>query len=361
MSVTADGADDLLLSEIGEQPAVLERLLKDPVRTRILEIGRALFDPMPPVAVLAARGTSDHAAVLMKYLLETRLGLPVSLAAPSVVTLYRRSPSLAHSVVIAVSQSGRSPDLVAVLEHARSAGARTLAVVNDVESPLARAADHVLDVGAGPERSVAATKSFSAQLLTLGLVVLGAESPDRDEAKRRALAEFGSVPGAVGEVLGARILAAIEGMARRLANYDRVFVTGRGYQYPIALEIALKLKEMAGVLGEGYSAADLRHGPIALAGPEMPVLAVGGRGPTETDLDALLTAARRLQSPLATLTDAEDLVKHADMSVLVPEVPELAAPLVTAVAGQRLAFAWARARGLHPGSPPAIHKVTETL
>lgn len=361
MSTTADAADELLLSEIGEQPGVLARLLEDPVRGRILEVGRALFDPMPPFAVLAARGTSDHAAVFMKYLLETRLGLPVSLAAPSVVTLYKRSPSLAHSVVIAVSQSGRSPDLVAVLEHARTAGARTLAVVNDVGSPLAKAADHVLDVGAGPERSVAATKSFSAQLLTLGLLVLGAETPRADEAARRAQAEFGGVPGAVEGVLEARLSGAIEGMARRLATYDRIFVTGRGYQYPIALEIALKLKEMAGVLGEGYSAADLRHGPIALAGPEMPLLAIGGHGPAEPDLDALLTAARLLESPLATLTDAKELVKHADVSVLLPEVPELAAPLVSAVAGQRLAFAWARARGIHPGSPPAIHKVTETL
>ncbi len=361
MTTSAASADELLLSEIGEQPQVLRGILERSRRLEILALGRSLFDPMPPFAVLAARGTSDHAAVFMKYLLETRLGLPVSLAAPSVVTLYERTPAFAHSVVIAVSQSGRSPDLVAVLEHARTAGARTLAVVNEVDSPLAKAADHVLDIGAGPERSVAATKSFVAQLLSLGLLVVGAEGSDAGQAYDRAETEFGALAEATSEVLAERSVQAIEAMARRLALYDRAFVAGRGYQYPIALEVALKLKEMAGVLGEGYSAADLRHGPIALAGPEMPLVVIGGRGRTEPDLDALLVAARTLKSPLAVLTDAVELSQRADMSVILPTVSELAAPVVSAVAGQRLAFAWARARGIHPGTPPAIHKVTETL
>ena len=348
------GADELLWREIAEQPDVLSALS---ARQGELEaLGRRLLGERPPLVVLVARGTSDNAATYARYLIEILCRVPVSLAAPSVYTLYGSTPHLEAAVVLACSQSGASPDLVEVVRRARAAGARTLSLVNRVDSPLAEASEHIIDIGAGVERSVAATKSFTAQLLALaGLVLGGADGEDAAAAR----AAFDRVAEAAAGALAQRDVVAA--WARRHADWRTMYVVGRGLVFPVALEIALKMKEMAGIVAEGYSAADVRHGPIALSGPELPFLVAGGSGPAGKDLADLAHAARAGQSPVTALTDTAAVAASADEALTYPALPEILSAVPLAITGQMAAYFLALARGLHPGAPAAIRKVTRTL
>jgi glucosamine--fructose-6-phosphate aminotransferase (isomerizing) len=344
--------ESLLAREIAEQADVVGALWREE-RQAVRAIGREVRARDPRLGVVVARGTSDHAATYGKYLLEGVARLPVGMAAPSLFTLYQTPPRLDGALVVALSQSGASPDVVEVVSAARRQGAITVAVVNDTASPLADAAEHVVFCHAGAERSVAATKSYTAQLLGVAMLV-DAIAPEAGLADGLARAEEWVH---TAQSRGAEITAML---ADRAQEDTACLVAGRGFQYATALELALKLKEMAQVLAEGYSAADLRHGPLALAGPSLPVLMVGGDGSTERDLEALAGQARRLGSLTAALTDREALAKAADHAVPLPPVHEILDPVVAAVAGQRLAYAWARARGVHPGDPPGLSKVTRT-
>ncbi len=347
-------ADQLLWREIAEQPDVLSGIAAR--QGELGDLGRSLFEPRPPLVVLVARGTSDNAAMYARYLLEVLCEIPVSLAAPSVYTLYGRTPRLSGAVVVACSQSGASPDLVEVVRRTRAAGARTLALVNRTDSPLAAAADHVVDIGAGEEKSVAATKSFTAQLMVLAGLVLGAAAGPQAAAANKA---FGHVAGAAAGALERRdeVAAWAEGRAALRTMY----VVGRGLVFPVALEIALKMKEMASIVAEGYSAADVRHGPIALSGPELPFLVAGGTGPAAGDLADLARAARAGGSPVTALTDDDRLAAAADDALRYPALPEALSAVPLAVLGQMAAYFLALGRGAHPGMPAAIHKVTRTL
>lgn len=348
-------ADALLWREIAEQPRRLSDVAAR--RRELAAIGERLWSGRPPLAVLVARGTSDNAATYARYLIEALLEVPVSLAAPSVYTLYGATPRLAGAVVLACSQSGASPDLIEVVARARQAGATTVALVNQEGSALAAAAEIVVDIGAGPERSVAATKSFTAELMTLAGLVLPAAHGAAAGGAREA---FERLPAAVHEVLGSA--GAVAAWADSKALWNKAYVVGRGFSYPVALEIALKLKEMAGVVAEGYSAADVRHGPIALSGPDLPFLLVGGRGAALGDLKDLARAAAAAQSPTVALSDDPSLRALTAESLALPELPESLAPIAAAVLGQMAAYRWALARGVHPGAPPAaIRKVTRTL
>jgi glucosamine--fructose-6-phosphate aminotransferase (isomerizing) len=358
--VTATGeaagteADALLWREIEAQPRVLAGVAAR--RGELARLGRRLWgDRRPPLAVLVARGTSDHAAVYARYLIEVGLEVPASLAAPSVYTMYGARPRLAGAVVLACSQSGASPDLVEVVRAARVAGATTVALVNRTQSPLADVAEHVVDVGAGEEVSVAATKSFTAELATLAALILPASTG-------RAAAEGAEALERVAEAAAAAVAQAdaVAAWARRRQGWRTMYVVGRGFAFPAALEIALKLKEMASAVAEGYSAADVRHGPIALRGPDMPIWLVGGRGPALADLAALAVEARAGGSPTLALTDAAELADAADEAFLHPPLPEVLSPIPAAILGQMAAFHLARARGLHPGAPAGIGKVTRT-
>ncbi len=352
MSEGKESGRQQLLDEMAEQPGVIARVLE-----RQLDNVRRLADELrrrqPVALVFVARGSSDNAATYARYLIETRNHQLTSLAAPSTVTIYGSGPYLGKSAVFAISQSGQSEDVVAYLRHARNQGALTVAVVNDASSPLAASAEWVLECLAGPEVSVPATKTVTAQmalLAALATVLAG-------DTQCRALMPL---PGAVERALGLRSEAAV--LARQMVTADAAAVVGRGFAYPAALEIALKLKEMTSTTAEAFSAADFFHGPVALVDPDYPVLLVdvGGRS-ARAALDSAAEVARRGGKVL--------LVRAGEVVPLETPAPELAlrvplaeyyTPIVAVVLGQILSFELATARGLDPAHPRGLNKVTHT-
>ena len=336
----------VLRAEIAEQPDVLARLL---VREgpRVARIARAVSRHDLRFVLVAARGTSDNAARYAQYALGLACRLPVALAGPSLVTLYDSPPRLKGALVVGISQSGRSPDVVETVAAARRAGSPTLAIVNDPASPLAEAAAEVVPLHAGVERSVAATKTYTAQLLAVALLASALSG------SRRHASGLGALPDSVADALGTE--GAARRAAARLVDAARLVVLSRGLNYPTAHEIALKLKELALLEAEALSGADFRHGPIALAGPGLTAVVVSPPGTaTEADLAELAAELGRRGSPVL-------LVGPAGRGALpVPRLPELLSPIVALVPGQLLAFHAARARGLDPDAPRGLSKVTET-
>ena len=337
----------VLRAEIGEQPHVVARVLAREAR-RTAALAARLAKADLSWVLVAARGTSDNAARYAQYAFGIVHRLPVALAAPSLVTLYGREPRVKGALVIGISQSGRSPDVVETVAAARRAGAPTLAIVNDPSSPLAQTAEWVIPLHAGVERSVAATKTYTAQLAAVALLVLSLGG-----GRKKELAALGSIPERMDEALG--VEPAAEAAAGSFACAQRAVVLARGLHYPTAWEIALKLKELALLLAEPYSAADFQHGPIAMAEKDLPVVLVSPRGSRPArEVEALGRELERRGSPVLAIGP------RRRGALAVPRVPELLAPLVSILAGQLLAFHAARARGLDPDRPRGISKITET-
>ena len=337
-----------LLHEMGEQPAVVARVL-DEQRELVRRLAESIERRRPRAIVLVARGSSDNAAVYGRYLFEICNHQLTALAAPSTVTLYDSGPRLQDTVVIGISQSGQGEDVVAYVRAARQQGALTVAVVNEESSPLARAVEWVLGCLAGPELSVPATKSVTAQMTLLALLssALAGEPPD-------ALARL---PDALDGALSQR--AAARGVAELLACRSAGSVIGRGFAFPPALEIALKLKETSYTRAEPFSAADFFHGPVALVESGYTALVVdcGGRsaGP------ALDTArAVRQRGGEVALVQAGEVSLAPDALSVQAAVPEPYAPIPAVVLGQLLAVELATARGLDAARPRGLRKVTST-
>ncbi len=304
--------------------------------------------------VIAARGTSDHAAIYAQYVLGIRHGLSVGLGTPSVISLYGADIHLERSLVIGISQSGASPDVVGVIEAGRRQGAPTLAITNDPTSGLAMAAETCIDLGAGPELAVAATKTYTAELLAIASLSAALSG---DPADRQSLAE---VPDAMAATLAGE--PAIRTMAADHAAANRLLVIARGYEYATAREWALKIKELAHVFADPYSAADFQHGPLALLEPGVPVLATVRPGPTQTGLIGLLDRLRvDFEADLAVVSDDPDARALARWPIeLPPGTPEWLGPIVSIVVGQLHAFHLTVARGLDPEAPRHLAKVTRT-
>ncbi len=338
-------------SELGEGPATVERLL-DRAGPAIDAVARAVRARDVELVVIAARGTSDHAAIYAQYILGARNGLPVALAAPSLASLYGSAPRLHHALVLGISQSGRSPDVVAVLTDARRQGALTVALTNEPASELAAAAEHVVALEAGPERAVAATKTYLAEIAVIALLS-GALAGDT-----RSRRELAALPAALRAAVGTEAEAAR--LAGTYAAEDRAVVLARGFQYATAREWALKLKELAGVLADPYSAADFQHGPIALLEPGYPVLAVATAGPARAGMTELLARLRDARARLLILSDDPDTLALGDGVALPGGVPEWLAPLVAIIPAQLFAYHLARARGRDPEAPRHLTKVTLT-
>ncbi|MFI7077963.1 SIS domain-containing protein [Micromonospora sp. NPDC049903] len=343
-----------MAADIDEQPAGYERLLSAEYAAPIARVAAAIAERRPRHVVFTARGTSDHAALYGAYLAEIRLGLPAGLASPSAVTLFGARPDLSDALVVGVSQSGGSPDLAEVLRAARDSGALTLAVTNAPDSPLARTAELSVDIAAGHERAVAATKTYTAELLALLLLVEGIRSGDGTlpDDERRALAALPE--------LAARTLAdpTATQLAPRYRFAGQLVTTGRGYAYPTAREAALKLMETSYLPALSFSGADLLHGPLAMTDPDVPVLAVVGSGPGGQAMREVLPRLGERRADVVVVGSAE--VEGATR-LGVPEVDERYAPLLDILPLQRLALALALTRGEDPDAPRGLKKVTATM
>ncbi len=341
-----------LEQEILEQPEVLDHLLERE-RGTVEAVARAIRERAPRFVVLAARGSSDNAARYGQYLLGAVNGLPVALATPSLFTLYRRPPRLADALVVAVSQSGQSPDIVAVVEEGRRQGALTLAVTNDPASPLARAAEWVIPLHAGAERSVAATKTYTASLLALGMLSAALAGDEEMFAALR------TVPGAIRQVVSSA--PTVCRASERYRYMEACVVVSRGYNYATAYEIALKLKELTYVLAEPYSSADFQHGPVALVEKGFPVIAVVPEGAVTAEMVDFLRRLREREAELVVISGREEVLSLAQTPLPLPEgIPEWLSPMVAVVPGQLFALGLTQARGLDPDQPRGLQKVTRT-
>jgi glucosamine--fructose-6-phosphate aminotransferase (isomerizing) len=333
-------------AEIREQPDVVARLLEREARA-LRALAAELRRRRPRYAVIAARGSSDNAARYAQHVLGRVLRLPVVLATPSLHTLYDAPPRFIDAIVIGISQSGASPDVVSVVAEGARQGALTAAITNHPASPLAAAASHVVDLGAGEERSVAATKTYTASLAAIAALVA-----EGDPGLTREVARL---PEALAAQLA--LTGDAESAVRAAAGWERLTVVGRGAHYATAFEAALKVRELAGIVAEAYSPADLLHGPIATAGPGQPLLAIAPSGPTEGSMRELIAAARERGAHVAAIGHDPGL---GDPFLELVEVPEWLGPAVAIVPAQLLAVGLAERRGVDVDAPFGLSKITLT-
>ena len=332
-------------AEIAEQPVTLEALIRR--RTELQPAITRRFQAPLAGTVIVARGSSDHAATCGRYLLEVATHRPVASASPSVHLLYRAVVDFSGYVVIAVSQSGRTPEIASFLQRAQTSGARTIAITSDADSPLAEVADTVISLGAGEEKAVPATKTVTAEIVAFAMIAQAVGDvgiTDRD---------WVALPGQVAEVVADRE------PCRALASWalaaDRLATVARGYLYGAAAESALKVEETTSILATAFSAADLRHGPIAIAPTGIPILAFSHPGPAAEDVQDVVVDLRRRGASVRLIGPAAG--SSADWSA---EAPEALAPVLAVVRGQQFALELARQLGRDPDFPEGLTKVTIT-
>jgi glutamine---fructose-6-phosphate transaminase (isomerizing) len=339
--------------ELREQPQALARLL-DAQAGQARRIGAMLRRRDVRYLLIASRGSSSNAARYAQYLLGRASRVPVSFATPSLYTLYEQPPRLDGALVIGISQSGESPDVRAVIDEARRQGRPTIAITNRPESPMAAAAEAVLPLEAGDELSVAATKTYLNSLGAVGLLFAWST---RDTA---ALHELDRMP----DRIEAQLARSFEDTAR-LEQLDQVHggtVVARGINYGTSYEIALKIRELSGLLFEAYSAADLMHGPVAAIAPGWPVLALAPSGPAYESMESAMAGLAARGARVTVIADRpEALALGAAALPLVEEVPEWLSPLTAVIPGQLLAFRLALRSGGDVDSPHGLSKVTLTL
>lgn len=340
-----------LQHEIYAQPQVAKAILAQ--RPVIRQIADVIQQYQPRFVMIAARGTSDNAARYAQYLLGIALGWPVALATPALGTLYHANVRLEGALVIGISQSGRSPDICDVVQRARAQGALTLAITNNPESRLAQTAAHHIDICAGPELSVAATKSYTNQLTAIALLVAALTN---DATLESAL---DGLPGLFDGVL-ALPQVTIDAAAQVLGSAPAAISVGRGLQYATAFEAALKIKELSGLPVEPYSSADVLHGPVTIVEQGFPVLVTSDTGATCADMTALLARFHHQSARLLVVSNASDHLEQATVALPLPACDQRVAPIVAIATWQRVAHASASARGRDPDAPQGLTKITET-
>ncbi len=341
----------LLEQEIASQSEVILRILKDETKC-IAKIVAQL--PTFDYALIAARGSSDHAATYAKYAWTALAGYPVALAAPSLLTIYKAQVRLAGALVVGISQSGQSPDIIAVLEEGKRQGRPTLAITNDGSSPLASIADHVIELHAGQEQSIAATKTYTAQLTVMAIfaATLSGNTQHLDALQQ--------MPLAIEETL--QLNSKLSQDVERYRYMDRCIVIGRGYNYSTSFELALKLKELTYIMVSAYSSADFRHGPIATVESGLPVFLFLPTGATYDDMVELAIELNRREAELLVISESKQALSLARTALpICPSVPEWLTPLVTIIPGQLFALNLALTKGLNPDVPRGLQKVTRTL
>jgi glucosamine--fructose-6-phosphate aminotransferase (isomerizing) len=341
-----------LYQEIHEQPTVLERVLLHE-RPIIEQLAQAIKEHDITHVVIAARGTSDNAGRYAQYVLGSLNGLTVALATPSLFTIYQQPPRFGNALVLGISQSGKSPDIVAVVAEAKRQGALTAVFTNTPDSDMAQHGDFVINLQAGPEKSVAATKTYSSALMaiaSLGAALSGEEKP-WDALQR--------IPIAVSFTLG--INDAIAQVTPRYRYMERSIVIGRGYNYATAFEMALKMKELTYTIVEPFSSADFLHGPLALIEPGFPVFVIAPTGKMQAEMAEFIATLHQQKAEVICLSDVPDLLKASRIPLLMPQtVPEWLSPITAIVPGQLFALHLAHTRDFDVDAPRTIQKVTET-
>lgn len=339
-----------MLDEIAQQPAVLEKTIAEE-KQKLAKLGEFLRSRDIDLIVLAARGSSDNAALFGRYLLEVTTGIPVSLSAPSVHTLYGAKLNLARALVVGVSQSGEGTDINTVLEHAKSSGAFTLGITNDADSTMASVADETLLTHAGLEKSVAATKTYTGQMLHFYMLAA-------------ALADTGipyeKIPAYAAEALNFK--DTIAEYAQRYVFMENCVVVGRGMNYGNSYELALKLMETCYVVAERFSSADFFHGPLAIVERRFPVIMFGSNGVTKQGTIDLMTRLAELHADCFAITNDPDIAKLSSRHLAMdPAMDEFLSPIPFIIPAQLFAALLADAKGLDPDTPRSLSKITRTL
>jgi glutamine---fructose-6-phosphate transaminase (isomerizing) len=340
----------LLRDEIGEQPDVLARVIERN-RAAVAAIVDALERRPPAFVLIASRGSSGNAARYGQHVFGRLNRLAVGFASPSLQTVYEAPPRLHDALVLGISQSGQSPDVVSVLDDATRQDQITVAVTNDPESPIAQAARHVLPLHAGPERAVAATKTYSASLCAVAQLAAALAGDDA------LLRELSAIPAAVGRQIRE---TATDAAVEAAFAWQACAVVGRGPNYGTAFEIALKIKELTAITAEPYAPADLLHGPIAIVEPGFPLVAVAPTGPARPAMEELLDAVRKRGGAPLILSDEPELVRSGELLLRLVPVPEWLSPLAAVVPAQLLAAGIAERRGVDTDRPFGLSKVTLT-
>ena len=335
--------------EIQEEPGVLEKILENNIM-RVERIKDYIKDKGITSVYISARGTSDNASNLGKYLIESLLGLPTALAAPSLFTIYNTPPVLRNTLVIGVSQSGRGEDVKEVMVEGKKQGAFCIAITNDVKSPIAEVADEILPCWAGEEKSVAATKTYLAEIFNLYLfgVIL--------KDKKEILTSLYNIPGYVDKIISETSKVDVE----RYHFMDRCIIIGRGFNYPTAMEFSLKLKETSYIFSESFSSADFLHGPLALVSSELPIFIFVPSGPTYSHLSELIGVLSEKHTEIFAFS-FED-IKNTRINLIIPnKIEEMLSPLLFAPSFQIIANNLAIEKGYDPDHPRYLKKVTVTL
>ena len=342
-----------LHSEIFEQPQRLASLL-DRQQQTVRDIAQAIQFRNVQYVFLAARGTSDNAGRYANYLWGAHNGLPLALAAPSLFTYYQSPPKLNNALVVGISQSGKSPDIVSVLEEGRKQNCLTLAITNEPDSDLANAADFVMDIQAGEEKAVAATKTYSTELMAIAMISAALSDSDARWKELASVSKWAEQA----LVLDAQIAQ----MTQRYRYMSQCVVLGRGFNYATAFEWALKVKELTYLIAEPYSSADFQHGPLAMVESGFPVLAIAPHGKVHDSMVDMLTRLRKQRdAELVLISDDADALALAQSPIhLPPQIPEWLTPLVGIIPAQLFACHLTQVKGYDTEAPRNIQKVTET-
>lgn len=339
-----------MLEEIAEQPAVLERTMSAE-RERYRRVGAFLRTKDIDLVVIVARGSSDNASLFGRYLIEVTTGIPVSLSAPSVYTLYNAKLDLKRALVIGVSQSGEGSDINMVLERAKSSGAYTLGITNEADSTMAGLADETLLIHAGRERSVAATKTYTGQMLHFYML---ANELGNNVYELERIPEYAS--------RALELRTEIEDLVQRYVFMENCVVVGRGLNYGNSYELALKLMETCYVVAERFSSADFLHGPLAIVERRFPVVMFGPAGVTKKSSVELLDRLHELNADCLSITNDADIARLSPNSLLLPaEIDEFLSPIPFIIPAQLFAALLSEAKGIDPDAPRSLSKVTKTI
>jgi len=342
----------LLYQEIHQQPDVLANLL-DQEFGNIQRLAAAIQKRRITHVVIAARGTSDNAARYAKYLLGAMNGITVALATPSLFSIYKQPPHFKDALVLGISQSGKSPDIVSVLQEARRQKALTAAITNFPASDLAQAADFVIDLHAGQERSIAATKTYTSELAAIAMLSISI----RDDSEMKS--ELAKIPERVSKTMS--LDTEIRQIASRYRYMKVCVVVGRGYNYATAFELALKLKELTYTVVEPYSSADFLHGPVAMIEHGFPVIVIAPDGVLIPEMKEFISKLRKRDAEVIAISDVPEILAQARIPLTLPvSVPEWISPIISIVPGQMLAMYLAHERNYDVDQPRALHKITET-